>query len=211
MKCLEKDRTRRYETVHGLARDIQRHLSDEPVLAGPPSARLSPAEVRPQAPHRRCFHGRRARRPLHRIGPHRDRLPACRAAAAVGCPGARPGSENLGLARHLVSDVIRPAAVRMSNFPYAQAYQFEVLQQARTFYQKILQQAETIPKTRREMALIHYSRESWHATPAAMPSRTLPKSVSMLEDLVTESPDNPDSSSIWPMRGRGCRSGIRPT
>ena len=38
MKCLEKDRTRRYETVHSLARDIERHLSDEPVLARPPSA-----------------------------------------------------------------------------------------------------------------------------------------------------------------------------
>ena len=38
MKCLEKDRTRRYETANGLAADIQRHLSDEPVVAGPPSA-----------------------------------------------------------------------------------------------------------------------------------------------------------------------------
>ena len=36
MKCLEKDRTRRYDTAHGLADDILRHLSDEPVLAGPP-------------------------------------------------------------------------------------------------------------------------------------------------------------------------------
>ncbi len=26
MKCLEKDRTRRYETANGLAADIQRHL-----------------------------------------------------------------------------------------------------------------------------------------------------------------------------------------
>ena len=38
MKCLEKDRVRRYETANGLAADIQRHLSDEPVTAGPPSA-----------------------------------------------------------------------------------------------------------------------------------------------------------------------------
>jgi serine/threonine protein kinase len=38
MKCLEKDRTRRYETANGLARDIQRYLSDEPVEARPPSA-----------------------------------------------------------------------------------------------------------------------------------------------------------------------------
>jgi non-specific serine/threonine protein kinase/serine/threonine-protein kinase len=38
MKALEKDRTRRYETANGLARDIQRYLSDEPVEASPPSA-----------------------------------------------------------------------------------------------------------------------------------------------------------------------------
>jgi eukaryotic-like serine/threonine-protein kinase len=37
MKCLEKDRARRYETANGLAADIQRHLSEEPVLACPPS------------------------------------------------------------------------------------------------------------------------------------------------------------------------------
>jgi tetratricopeptide (TPR) repeat protein/tRNA A-37 threonylcarbamoyl transferase component Bud32 len=38
MKCLEKDRSRRYETASGLAADIQRHLHDEPVTAGAPSA-----------------------------------------------------------------------------------------------------------------------------------------------------------------------------
>jgi len=37
MKCLEKDRTRRYETAHDLARDIERHLRNEPILAGSPS------------------------------------------------------------------------------------------------------------------------------------------------------------------------------
>jgi serine/threonine protein kinase/WD40 repeat protein len=39
MKCLEKDRNRRYETANGLARDIQRYLNDEPVQACPPSLR----------------------------------------------------------------------------------------------------------------------------------------------------------------------------
>jgi serine/threonine protein kinase/tetratricopeptide (TPR) repeat protein len=38
MKCLEKDRSRRYETANGLARDIQRHLNNEPVVARPASA-----------------------------------------------------------------------------------------------------------------------------------------------------------------------------
>jgi hypothetical protein len=37
MKCLEKDRTRRYETANGLAADLKRHLSDEPVVARPAS------------------------------------------------------------------------------------------------------------------------------------------------------------------------------
>jgi tetratricopeptide (TPR) repeat protein len=38
MKCLEKDRARRYDTANGLARDIERYLHDEPVEAGPPGA-----------------------------------------------------------------------------------------------------------------------------------------------------------------------------
>jgi serine/threonine protein kinase/tetratricopeptide (TPR) repeat protein len=37
MKCLEKDRARRYETANGLAADIERHLKNEPVVASPPS------------------------------------------------------------------------------------------------------------------------------------------------------------------------------
>jgi tetratricopeptide (TPR) repeat protein len=37
-KCLDKDRTRRYETASELASDVQRHLQGELVLARPPSA-----------------------------------------------------------------------------------------------------------------------------------------------------------------------------
>src|SRR5262249_48535183 len=37
MKCLEKDRSRRYETANRLAMDLQRYLADEAVLACPPS------------------------------------------------------------------------------------------------------------------------------------------------------------------------------
>ena len=38
MKCLEKDRSRRYETANGMARDLERYLADEPVEACPPSS-----------------------------------------------------------------------------------------------------------------------------------------------------------------------------
>jgi WD40 repeat protein len=36
MKCLEKDRARRYETANGLARDLERHLNHEAIVAAPP-------------------------------------------------------------------------------------------------------------------------------------------------------------------------------
>jgi WD40 repeat protein/serine/threonine protein kinase/tetratricopeptide (TPR) repeat protein len=39
MRCLDKDRTRRYETATALAADLRRYLNHEPVEAGPPSAR----------------------------------------------------------------------------------------------------------------------------------------------------------------------------
>ncbi len=38
MKCLDKDRMRRYETAGSLAEDVQRHLNNQPVVACPPSA-----------------------------------------------------------------------------------------------------------------------------------------------------------------------------
>ncbi len=38
MKAMEKDRSRRYETANGFAKDVQRYLADEPVVACPPSA-----------------------------------------------------------------------------------------------------------------------------------------------------------------------------
>ncbi|MCA8962402.1 MAG: serine/threonine protein kinase, partial [Planctomycetes bacterium] len=37
LKCLEKDRTRRYDSASALAQDLRRHLEHEPVLASPPS------------------------------------------------------------------------------------------------------------------------------------------------------------------------------
>src|SRR5438477_11977226 len=38
MKCLAKERNRRYETANGLASDLERYLQEEPVQAGPPGA-----------------------------------------------------------------------------------------------------------------------------------------------------------------------------
>ena len=44
MKALEKDRSRRYETANGLARDIERYLAGDPVEAGSPSMMYRPGK-----------------------------------------------------------------------------------------------------------------------------------------------------------------------
>lgn len=38
LKCLEKERSRRYSSAAALAEDLERYLNDDPVVAGPPSA-----------------------------------------------------------------------------------------------------------------------------------------------------------------------------
>jgi non-specific serine/threonine protein kinase/serine/threonine-protein kinase len=53
MKCLEKDRNRRYSTANGLIRDLERYLHDEPVEACPPSARYKLMKFARK--HRRAF------------------------------------------------------------------------------------------------------------------------------------------------------------
>ncbi len=37
MKCLEKERSRRYETANALAREVERYQTNEPIVARPPS------------------------------------------------------------------------------------------------------------------------------------------------------------------------------
>ena len=38
MKAIEKNPARRYQTANELLLDIQRHLDDQPVFAGPPNS-----------------------------------------------------------------------------------------------------------------------------------------------------------------------------
>ena len=72
MKCLEKDRTRRYETANGLAADLKRHLNNEPVVARPPE---------------RAYRFQKALR--------RNKLVFAAAAAVVGGAGAWRGRQHL--------------------------------------------------------------------------------------------------------------------
>ena len=55
LKCLEKDRGRRYQAASGLARDLERYLADEPVEACPPTAGYTGCGSLPASIARRCW------------------------------------------------------------------------------------------------------------------------------------------------------------
>ncbi len=156
MKCLEKDRDRRYEAADGLARDIQRYLADEPVLACPPSARYRLSKF--------------ARR--NRVALMTASLVA--AALIVGivvsswlavhameaskqADDARAKAEaSFQKARQAVDDMYTQVAERwLSQQPQMEPLQREFLQKALQFYAESAQRTSTEPEVRFETARAH--------------------------------------------------------
>jgi serine/threonine protein kinase len=137
MKALEKDRNRRYETASALARDLERYLHDEPVLACPPSAW-----------YRFQKFARRNKAAL---------LTAALVSAALvlvviglAVSNARISQEknekeaaleaaeaNLRLARQAVDEMYVQVAGDLGRMPHMLPYQREVLQRALRFYQEL--------------------------------------------------------------------------
>ena len=83
MKALEKDRTRRYATAQQLADDIERYLSSQPVMAGPPIGPLPHSEVRAAEPRTGYRRGRGPSRPRRRSRGQQRALFPRRAGAAA--------------------------------------------------------------------------------------------------------------------------------
>ncbi len=93
MKALEKERTRRYETANGLARDIQRYLDGDPVEAGPPSASYKLRKFAAETPG-----GARGHRGIRAALDHvqrREHLPGD-SRHARRARGPRPGRDRRG-------------------------------------------------------------------------------------------------------------------
>ena len=99
MRCLEKERERRYDSVSDLAADIRRHLAHEPVSAGPPSAAYRAREVlqASQAARLRLRGGARRAR----AG---DRVDLGVRGRAVGCEAGCRGADRACRCRRVSSD-----------------------------------------------------------------------------------------------------------
>jgi serine/threonine protein kinase len=182
MKCLDKDRNRRYETASDLAADVQRYLNDEPVQACPPSPgyRLRKFARRNQGPVLAALLVLTAlvagiigttwsmlratvaeAAAIHEAGEKTTALNEKEAALTTAkeneiraTVAQKEAQENLKDALAAVEQMLtRVAEERLLYVPQMEAIRRELLQDALKFYQKFREKKSDDPVIRREAAL----------------------------------------------------------
>jgi tRNA A-37 threonylcarbamoyl transferase component Bud32/tetratricopeptide (TPR) repeat protein len=153
MKALEKDRTHRYETVNGLARDLQKYLQGEPVEAGPPSATY---RVRKFVRKHRIWLTTGAAFAGLLIG---AAVVSTWLAHVARQENAR-AEKNLQLAENAVDEMLssagRQSARVAGDIPQMEEFRKELLDKARGFYATFVAQEPGNEKLRDEMARAHF-------------------------------------------------------
>jgi serine/threonine protein kinase len=194
MKCLEKDRNRRYETAKDFAVDVQRYLNDEPVLACPPSA------------------GYRLRKFARRNKGLLTATMLIAIALVVGTvvsawqarnanvrrveaeTARQEAIVNLQQAREAVDQMLtRVSEEKLFNTPQTELLRKALLEDALKFYRRFLRQAGSDPAVRlgtgeayRRTGQIY--RQLGHPDQA---ERAYREAIALLEKLVTDSPIDP--------------------
>jgi serine/threonine protein kinase len=213
MKAMEKDRNRRYESASAFATDVQRYLTDEPVLACPPSAAYR--------------FGKFARRnkttlvTLTVLG-----LAAIVAAGSLVVSHARISAESGEKAKALAAAkaseqqaleslkdalaavdqmLTRVSEERLQFLPQAEPLRRDLLQDALKFYEKFLARKGDNPAVRRETALAFRRLGTlYHRLGDYRKSEdAYRRAFAMLDDLDAEAPLDPGTraelvlSHIW--------------
>jgi tetratricopeptide (TPR) repeat protein len=194
MKALEKDRTRRYETTSELAMDIERHLSDEPVSAGPPSAgyRLRKFVRR----HRTavmvvvvvlaalviglCL----ALVGFIQAGRQRDLVEAQRQRAGM----------NFQMAREAVDEMTDVVEKQLTDIPGTKKVRRELLQKAQVFYAGFVEENREDPEALEEIALAYKHIGNIHKELGnfIQAREAFEEAIELLERLRAEFPDEPE-------------------
>ena len=153
MRCLEKDRGRRYESASSFAQDIQRYLNDEPVLAGPPSAA-----------YRLRKYARKHRSALATMGAFAALLVAATISSIALASWAlwerdhaevqmQSAEANFKRALEAVDTMLtRVGEVELSHVPQMEPVRRDLLQDALRFYQEFLREKGDNPVVRSEAA-----------------------------------------------------------
>ena len=162
MKCLEKDRTRRYETANGLALDVGRYLNDEPIAARPPST-----FYRIQKSIRRNKLGFGAAAAvllailaglgLATVGFFRADVERQRAVSALAEAQEQRAlaDDNFREARAAVEDLLRICDQRLKDQPGLQPLRIELMKAAIDRYEPFLAKPIADPTPREELARLH--------------------------------------------------------
>jgi eukaryotic-like serine/threonine-protein kinase len=153
IKALEKDRTRRYGSASDLAADIQRHLQDQPVLAGPPSASYRASKF---IRRHRAGVATVTLLALSLIG---GMVATLREAHIARAQRAR-AEANLGLASKAVDESLSSAGNQQAREspdpPQLEQFRQELLKKAEEFYSiSLAKQSENDPKFRADSAMVH--------------------------------------------------------
>jgi serine/threonine protein kinase/Flp pilus assembly protein TadD len=194
MKCLEKDRTRRYETANGLARDVERYLGNERVEACPPSAG-----------YRLRKFARRHKTILATTGAFAALLVAATVSSIALASWAlrernhaeeqtRASEANFKKALEAVDQMLtRVGEGRLTNVPQMEPVRRDLLQDALRFYQEFLRERGDSPVVRSETANA-YRRVGQIQALLGQPEEAeeaFRQAVVLLGKLLDESPDDP--------------------
>jgi serine/threonine protein kinase len=162
MKCLEKDRTRRYETANGVAMDVQRYMNNEPITARPPSSTYRFWKL---VRRNKLVVGAAvavilaivAGLGLATVGFLRANIERARAETALGEVRQQKSlaDDNFREARAAVEDLLRICDQRLKDQPGLQPLRIELMKAAIDRYEPFLAKPIADPTPREELARLH--------------------------------------------------------
>jgi serine/threonine protein kinase/tetratricopeptide (TPR) repeat protein len=185
MKCLEKDRNRRYETANGLAMDVQHYLHDEPVLACPPSAGYRLGKL-----------ARKYRTLLRIAGAVGAILVLAAAVSTWQAVRATRERDRAEASFRTARDAVDRLFTQVSQSPKMKSqgmekFRKELLQNAREFYERFIREQFDAPGVRYDLGLAHRRLAEIHheLSDYAAAEESSTKAVAILGELARAHPE----------------------
>jgi serine/threonine protein kinase/tetratricopeptide (TPR) repeat protein len=202
MKCLEKDRARRYDTANGLARDIERYLHDEAVEACPPSTVYRLRKLARK--HRAAFTVAAVFLAFLMLTGALCAWQAVRATQAEGRAMAERDraaqeKDRAQASFRMARDTVDRFFTQVGESPQLQAqgmekFRKDLLQNAKEFYERFIREQHDAPAARHDLGVAHVRLAKIQQVLGDYreAETTLEKAIALLGALSGEQPDAAD-------------------